>query len=57
MNIRLEMENKKAYNIHWEETLEDFQDHITFAEGNCFLLTNSGTYVSINKIVEWEVLP
>jgi hypothetical protein len=56
MKIRVEMSNSKIYNLNWQETLEFFEQEIQFAEGNKFLLTDTGKRISINKIIEWEVL-
>ena len=53
MKIKLEMDNKKNYNIEWKDTLEVFVQQVQFGQGNIFMLTDSGTYVSINKIVEF----
>lgn len=50
------MSNSKIYNLNWQETLEFFEQEIQFAEGNKFLLTDTGKRISINKIIEWEVL-
>lgn len=56
MKIELEMTNGKTYNINYSENLETFIQETTFTQGNAFLLTDSGNYVSINKIVQFKPL-
>lgn len=56
MKLKLEMENGKTVIINWLDSIEFFEQEIQFAQGNKFLLTDTGKRVSINKIVEWEVV-
>lgn len=55
MKIKLLMENNNLYVIDWTETVDDFEQKVTFSDGNAFLLTNNGVRVSIKKIVEWSI--
>jgi len=54
MKLRIEMDNGKVYNIEYPENLEFFLQEIQYAEGNKFLLTNSGTYVKMKSIIEFK---
>lgn len=53
MKLKIEMNNGKLYNINYPETMDFFLQEIEFAEGNKFLLTESGTYVKMSEIIEF----
>jgi hypothetical protein len=48
------MENNEKFDIEYPETLEFFLQEIQYADGNKFLLTNTGEYVKMDCIMKFK---
>ena len=55
MKLEIEMTNSKTYKVTYSEGLDYFLQEIQFTQGNSFIKSDDGDYLSITKIVRWSV--